>query len=457
MKLITQLIKMVFVPFIVLLFICIGFLCAFISGYIEFSVLKDIFSSVAQQSSSQTIFVFLLVVILESAKFSLQLFDKRIRNKNGPFVPAQFKKTVRWTKYTLIIFSFVCTIMFTTNSLYLANYDSTKAQTKIQTIESNYQAQIDGLDVKYSNQYASETKIYQDTATQAKLAYNDFEVPLYDGDEVYQRAVTQKEALRQSFESSLNSYNTFIADIESKKNAEKQSLINDKNTAISNINNFGNVLTARQYDNTTISSFLNFVTNTFAGVTYSQGAYATIVLLISLMISFATEAIITISNFLLTADEEVLNSLNNNYQIDKHLQEKSDHLIAIIFNSTLSIFAFIVIIMFPADQFTLSPEQMFYAFISTILAIFGSDLLNQNFTKSEQKLRKQKNYTLFTEIRTSLVQGAIAFTGYAMIGFFFGNIPINENPVSIALGLGATLARAIGFVPFFIFQKDLTE
>lgn len=454
MKLITQLIKMVFVPFIVLLFVCFGFLCAFISGYIEYSVLKDIFTPVAQQGSSQSIFVFLLVTILEFSKFSLQLFDKRIRAQNAPSVPAVFKKTVRWTKYGLIVFSFICTIIFTTNSLYLANYDRNEAQTKIQTIESNYQIQIDGLNEKYNNQYASEIKMYQDAVTQAEIAYNNFEVPLYDGDEIYQKAMAQKEALRQSFESSLNSYNTFIANIESKKSIEKESLINEKNTAISNVNNFGDVLTARQYDNAAISSFLNFIANTFAGVTYSQGAYATMVLLISLMISFATEAIITLVNFLLTADEEFLNFLNNNYQIEKHLQEKADHLLALIFNSTLSICAFIIIIMFAADKFKLSPEQMFYAFASTFLAIFGSDFLNQNFTKKEQKLRERKNYTLFSEIRISLIQGAIAFTGYAMIGFFFGDIPINENLVSIALGLGAALARAIGFVPFFIFQKD---
>lgn len=462
MKFVVTIIKSVFIPIFLVAFLLCGLAAATLSAIIEFSVFKDMFSAASSGTIPAFVLAALLVGVFEISKLFLHFLESCLSNDKialNKKMPQMRVKAIKYTKVALVCVSFVCTIIFTTSTLYLSGYNESEVTTKIDEIETVYNENIKNEENRLNNEKDKEISFYKDAEISAKEIYESYNVPLDMGENAYNRGIQQQKEYENNYNKAKIEKENKQNELENKYqgiiNSRKSDIEEEKNKKIDELKNFSNSETAQKYDNPVLSKFLLFCSNTFFNSDYSRAAYMGIVLLLSLVVAGVLEILINISSSFISEESDFLiNLLSGNFKISEDLEKRCDYLIGVTLNAFFSITLFLFINAFLQQQLSLRPEQMLYAVTACIVSISGADIFNRQQADKEKRYEQLTNFNIFYEIRTSVIQGSLSFIGYILIGMVFGNQTPTVDYVSIALGLGSSLSHALGFVPLYVLKYE---
>ena len=437
MKLVKIIIQHILIPLFTALFvIVVGLSAAGISGLIEYCVFKEMFVSNYQQLIPSATIALTLVIVLEFTKIYLHFLSEKLD------FDSSIKGRTKWLLYFLISISAMCTIIFGVNTFHLASYDSEAILLEVEAINDTLENDIQHMKEKYYQEYENALAPYLSAKILAEEAIEKFDP---NGLTRSQRE-DKLNALREAVSNTTAEYRTAEAELYDRY---QNNVINEteKMTAqaqekIQNISDISSPEIAAKYDNPVMARFLTVLSQTlFHANSYSRNVYLIITVLFSILIALLLECIISMCFGFLSFPLEKLT--DTSISITPHLQQWCNNLILTFLKAFCAAFISVIIII----SVTASMDKL--QFLASILSCGVSIMLIQHFVTS--KTAEQESHgRLIYAVRDSILEGVIAFMGYIILGFLFGNDALTLDITTIAVGIGSTLASCIAYVPKYL-------
>ncbi len=448
MKNIIAFIKNVLTPVSVALILLLGCLAAFLSGVIEFVVLKELFSkiTIGDETHMFSFLPLIIVIILEGSKLFLHFGSSSItQSKTVDKSSKSLAITMNKIKISLIVFSFVCSLIFTSNFLYKQSFSSVNTKIAEKTVQINeaYDSEIDKLIL-----------FYEDNLRQAQDRLNALE-PVFSPKSAYVRYRQLLEEYTKEVEKAKNDYQNAVAAKQGiSTDEDMQNLVNEirENQRKDISESSESISQTNVGDNEIISTFLmSFTRVFFNNKPYSRGTYFSVVLLISLFIAGALEAIIYISQRIASMPTIELESVfsDHNYPQNK-LKESLNYGAKILISSVLSFCIFLM--------FGLIKEIAFSKFdmISAIICS-GLTMITCAFIKKPERIVEPNAYTsrtknffvnhFFPECQIGLIKAMLSFALFIILGIIFGHEVTELTLQAIGVAIGSALGPSLKIKP----------
>jgi len=463
MKLLITIFKNIINPIAMGLVLLIGTLAAVLSGLIEYFVLKDWFSNAVIDGKNFTL-TFLpiaIVVILEGSKLFLHFCVSAFKQNNSKqtTITTETIKVMNAVKYVLVIFSFMCTIIFTGNVLYQnssvevsAAYNST-----VQAITNEYEIKIDNVKQEYKNNIDSSIEAYKTDWEEAQNRLTSFKIIL-SPKTAYERSIAEKKELENEVNRKFQLYQDALKkrNIDETQNPELKNSITalekERDKKISTAKNES--LNNTEGDNLYIKTFLLFIFNSFLNQnTYPKIIYFIISVIISLVIAGVLEAVIHISQKFISLPSSIMTSTFETVSVEEHLKRRITAITRII--SSISISFFIFIIYGLIQDIAFDKFNFISAFICCIITVLIGFALpiseyKQPTTTSNNKVKiiqKSFNEFLNTEGKMMLIKGMLSFVGFIILGLIFEKNVSEITIPAVGVALGGALGNLFHIVP----------
>lgn len=443
MKFIQSIINLIIYPLTSLIFIMIGFIAALLSALIEFSVLKDFFTSSHLVLISGTLVALLLVIALEFTKLFLHIVQNKDLNNC-----ALNKSTRNLLSIALVFFSFICSIIFTITTLYLPSYNSTKIDAQITAINEKLEADINSVKLQCENEYFSNIEPYS-KAVEAAINASVVHAPSYYSTK---EITLYQNSLAENLANAKKDYQENVEKFTKIKNTNIETAITslkiDAEQEIKNIKNTTNPEIALKYDNPVLSSFLTVISLVFFNTSeYSRETYFWCCIMIGLIISSVLEAIIFVSmqfvntpmNALITISEDANDMIRSTYH----------EIVITSFKALCAFTTYLILLSFLGE--TLFKIDLLIGIFAIIISVF----LTTHFLP--QKETSDLKIDIYYKIRESLLQGILSFVGFIFLGFLFGNEALTLNLNTIGIGVGSTLSGGIIQLPKLLLKKNTQQ
>lgn len=429
MNTVTKLFRAAWILILSIFFILCGGIASLISGIIEFDVFKNIF---AGESKEQLIFCFCIVACFEIIKNFSSLIIPLISNNladSKEFI--KFCKITKKTRIALVAISFVCTIIYTGNSLIQTSMTDEEKNQRIAEINKNYDTEKNKLDDEIDKEFneiknnLEKSKEFADTTLSEYLKNHSITSSL-------------GKKYKKEADDATNKLNNFILNgKDTMKNNEpyssKYSQLNrDKDGQIKELNK----------ENTFISAKSTYLNN-FLGIIRIQGEipYTFTVLLISLIISATLECIIAIaSEFLSTRSTDIFKLFDEQLKFDEKEKLSFEKIGKIVVNSSICLAVYITTMLIFKEN--IANKTLTTAFLAYCISL--------SVIKLYEKTNRSKNTSSFTEkFLDVIISGAIAFVLYFIMGMFIGDVYTDISSIAVTIGgvVGKLLNMQISF-PF---------
>lgn len=444
MKNVITVLRHIISPLILCLFLILGFTAAMLSGVVEYHVIKELFP--VKDAETYNFYIPLVIVIVLEG---LKLFLHYIIPAHEQIGETKFLTVKKATKYVLIVFSLICTVIYVSNSLYTPEKVNSFINEKEIRIESKYEA-------KKKTEIKEMEKNEQIELSNAKIIVDNIEnqlqilTPVYSPYWANKNYVEEKIRLENELESAKIEYEMKCNEIKSKYESEKKTIENDIEEEIlkekkSIVEDF-NYISAG--DNTYLSSALLFMVSVFGIKEYKRTMYYLCVLGISLIISVVLELAISFAQSYLALKREKLEQLFGEDEIiEETFKRKADRIIGISVQASIMLAVYLICHTLSLDTMNL-PKNIFPVFVSYLLSIILSSekflpanneyLYKEKDKKTYKTLIKVKNFTL-----PIVTQTLICIVGFILISIFLKNNLDNLIPTTIALSFGSLSGQII--------------
>lgn len=280
-------------------FLCAGFFCALISGIIEYDVFASLLSqSIVEGASLSGAVPFLIVFSFETTKLFLTFFLQRKKD-------VHMYGTFNAIKWSLIVISFLCTIVFTIYKLDDAELKNQLNSAKVNPEYSDIERQLQEDEQKENDRYAA-----SNNATVRIIGHSRSEIQRLEKILANEEDMNEWPSAKREIDSHIHK----IESLESGRNAEDQrhidnlarlrehadnQKVNREKAAFERTNEKQKVMASLigpgERDNRLIRSFLLVtynINNTGAKEEYPRSYYVLLIVLFSLVMSAGLEFVI---------------------------------------------------------------------------------------------------------------------------------------------------------------------
>lgn len=301
MSTIRSFVSLFFRPIFALCVLFLNIACIFVSAYMEIQVFKGILLS--GENAGQSLLVPAIVVgAFESSKIFLAF----LRHRGSTLISVKLQ---RFAYIFFVTVSFICTLIFTANSLFASQQtDADRAALQFKSTELDSQLEQAELEAFDPKQNAFLETYYQkyDEALGAAVQH----VGRWD-ESTYNKRV----------DDALDELNGKIAEQKAEfENEHVQRVVRLKNqrSQVQAQLDYTDMDSLKQKNNMTLDKFLSFLALLLSGSSYSQRTYLAVGICMALVVSVGSEMGIYITARLMGADNQEMNQIfhaadNQNY------------------------------------------------------------------------------------------------------------------------------------------------
>lgn len=301
MSTIRSFVSLFFRPIFALCVLFLNIACIFVSAYMEIQVFKGILLS--GENAGQSLLVPAIVVgAFESSKIFLAF----LRHRGSTLISVKLQ---RFAYIFFVTVSFICTLIFTANSLFASQQtDADRAALQFKSTELDSQLEQAELEAFDPKQNAFLETYYQkyDEALDAAVQH----VGRWD-ESTYNKRV----------DDALDELNGKIAEQKAEfENEHVQRVVRLKNqrSQVQAQLDYTDMDSLKQKNNMTLDKFLSFLALLLSGSSYSQRTYLAVGICMVLVVSVGSEMGIYITARLMGADNQEMNQIfhaadNQNY------------------------------------------------------------------------------------------------------------------------------------------------
>lgn len=450
MKLIITIFRHMLAPLMMIFAVIAGVLAAGVSGLIEYHVLQQWL----RIEENNLLFIPLLVVIaLEGVKlflhFSGAAFEQNRISAEDKTSLRNFLCVLPYIKWGLVIFSFVCTLIFSASSFYhtVQGEDPELVQKAKEEIEAEYVERLQSVanDIEQTYQKRIDAAFIpvqaaQDNFNSIIIVYT----PWYE----YVRTTEVKNNAQQTLQTAQQNYIDAQEEAERERiasmAAEKQSLDDWKAHELSKLEE--SELAQVAGDNQYLSKFLLFFSHTFFSQPYSRISYYICVVTISIVLSTLLEGVISISQMAITLPVGALAAISDEAPIEAAEKKK---LTSVIRHVTTALISVAVFLMYGGlMEISYNHAQLGSAMICSLaVALIPYVIFSRFDGKSEEGKAKQFFQKVIAEIQAVTVKGLVSFAGFILIGMLFGETFASLSVSAIGISLGNIAGHALHLLP----------
>lgn len=465
MKTIVAIMKHVFVPISAFLFLGIGILACIYSGVIEYSVLKEMLkvSGSAGEMIRPEFWPFILVVVLEGAKFTLHFYGASLKNKKTTVQITDMDaeglcRLITIIKRSLVGFSLLCTVIFVTHTYYQDEGVSVRQQEEQMRIQASqeYDSGVDRLErarkksiqtglERYENDKKYIEELRDQLEEQERIIQNTAGIKHRDDlqEEADQTRKTIKEAEKRYkentdpiYEKAQEEYDNSLKKLQETYGEEGSSIVLAKEDP----------RLAAAGDNPYLRVFLNAFCETLFGKSYGRKTYLVWVSVLAVLLAAILEACISISQTLLTISADSFLKILGECQITKEERRVVKAVAWLIFSIFSLVSSYIVCgLMLDVDLTRTSLMMAAGSYVMVILLMGISDRMGNG--PSKDKKDTEGDMPLWKQLAqiawSSVVPAAMAFAGYVFVGFICDGSFSYGDMNGLAIALGGVFARFI--------------
>lgn len=442
MKFIIAIFRHIFTPLALILAVLAGLLAAFVSAMIEYSVLQE---WLRPEGTGLLFLPLIIVASLEGTKLFLHFFgaalkQNQLSNEQKATIQGFFK-VLPAIKYGLVIFSFICSLIFTSNAFYYKSVvgesdELTAAQAEI---ELQYDKNFEAKKIAAEESYQQAIAAHKENLQTAKEYWESVEIiytPLYE----YQRTSAEKKAAWETFLDAQTRYEQQEISARSERDGQIQSAETELNSwreeKLAELDH--SIMGTVAGDNVYLRNFLLFFTQAFSNSGYSRITYWVWVLLISLSISALLEGVIMLSQYIISFPIPVLERLSSSLQVSAKERKKLTRVVQIFVSMAVAISIFLV--YGAIEELVYTDLNIGAAVLCTLITVLIPPTITSIQCKAEDTGFQKAVVGIVSEARTIIIKGLLSFAGFVLIGLFFG-----ENFATLSMpAIGVSLGNAAG-------------
>ncbi len=452
MTTLISLIKGVITPLAVLLNLVIGVFAAILSGIIEYFVLYELFSKIIISGETRTsaILPLVIVLILEGSKlflhFESKCFDLRAIDKSSK----QLANNMNKVKWFLVLFSFICTLFYTGNTLY---HNSVTVQSSI------HSAEIEAIETEYKNRIKecedTAIKNREDKVYAAKKSWYDAQKALNAWNEMNLSSddfIAEKIRLENAVTEARNSYNETLNDSTylDKIKSEVENLEKEKEEKIQTIIS----VSSNEGDNEYIKTFLLLIFNTILQKeTYPSWVYFIVIILISTAFAGVLEAVIYMSQSLISTPTTELYRIfeADHNAIHDNLTNKIEKILKVLIRSIVPFSIFIIFGLL--QEITMNKFNLIVGLIccmvTVIIAVFIPDktYVSTNPVKPMEKIEESLKKFFTTEGTAILIKGIFSASMFIVLGIFYQKEIADLTLPALSVSIGQIIGHFLKIDP----------
>lgn len=450
MKLVLAFFRNVITPFTLVFAVIAGLLAAGVSALVELFVLQQWL----RPENKDLFFIPLIVVLaLEGIKLFLHFFEAAFR-QNPVSVSDQaslqtFLNVLPYIKWGLVAFSLVCTLIFTASSFYykVPGEETQAVREAREEIEAAYSRdeQIAEAEASQIYQNAVDAAFIQVQAAQDH--FNSITI-VYTPRYQYIRTTEAKEAARQALLAAQQEYALAQNQAEQARTARLDAARRELDTAkaqkLAALEQSELALVSG--DNRYLSSFLLFFSQTFFNRTYSRASYYIWVVMISVALSALLEAVISLSQRVITLPPGALAAISEGAHLDDAERERAARFLR-YFTST--IVAIAVFLMYGGlMEISYTSFHLGAALACSLITVLIPSVIFRGIQPGETKDNVKRFFQkVAIEAQTVTVKGLLSFAGFTLIGMFFGETFASLNVPAIGISIGNMVGHTLHLLP----------
>lgn len=460
MKSTILIIKNIISPLALFFFLLLGVVAAALSGIIEYAVIKEMFIIEIGGTSYSFFIPLVVVVVLEGFKLFLHFAIPAHKNndtKNLKLISKQIVKSI------LVVFSLICTFIFTCNSMY--DFDAVSNATRLNTtaIEEKYNKDVEEIKQKMAddkkdilNEKISEIDKIESNITNKENAINNLDPMNPNYDSAYKNMSKDLKGLKDDLKDARDEYDSTVLTINNTLNQKYQPDLDElKTTMQKDIA----AVEAKQTldssgDNPYIRAALNFFVSTFSGESkeYSRAFYYFIVFTISLMVAIMLEIVISTSqSYIAKKSDELVALFGSNEPINENLKKRAERISKILKQAAIML-SFFLILGVISEHFSnelvngvFDKKNLFFAFVSYVFSIActAGKLSFKDETGSNDKGVVGFFKTTTGFIVSIIIQTLLCIIGFISLGVVFGGTAEAMVPTTLALSIGSVSGQVL--------------
>ena len=457
MKFVIAVFRHIFTPLALVLAVLAGLLAAATSALIEYHVLQE---WLRPEGTGLLFLPLIIVVALEGTKLFLHFFGAAFQ-QNGltqseQSLLSKFRDILPLIRNGLVIFSFVCSMIFTANAFYYKSVtgESDELTAARDAIFSEYDAQmateIERAEAAYRQAIAAPEEQLR-TAT----AYWESIQVIYTPLREYQRTMAQKEAAWEGVvecQAHLESAEAAArTEREARVEAARTQLDSWKEQELAELDS--SVLGVVAGDNTYLRNFLLFFSQTFFEKEYSRGAYFVWVILISLSISALLEGVILLSQYVISFPVSVLERMSGSFSVSEREKRKLTYVVQVMVSMMIALALFLI--YGAVLELVYTGVDIGAAVVSTMITVLIPTVVTAIEWKSTDTGWRKVAKDVLSEVRSTVIKGLLAFAGFILIGLLFGETFAALSMPAIGVSLGNAAGHLFHLEPFSIPKESV--
>ena len=449
MKLVISVFRYALPALAVVFAVIAGLLIAVVSGLIEYHVVQQWLLV----DGERVLYLPLIIVIaLETTKlfthFSGAAFTQNHLEDEDRRRLEEFQKIRKVIQWALVLFSFVCSLIFTANTFYykIPGEESDAVAAAKEAINEEYEKQLedkkDLAEIIYNNTLEA-ARIPVDNAKEYFESIEIVYTPRYE----YERTKEMKEAAKKALEEAERVYKQDEAAASKEREeaiqAAKKELDEWREKRFNELET--SELMAVSGDNPYLSSFLLFFSKTFFGDTYSRESYYIWVILISLALSALMEGIISMSQYVISFPVSVLKAISGDFSNDQEVQEELNNVVRTMVSAAVAFFVFLIYGAF--QEISYNKLEVGAAIACSILTVLVPSAITAIQWKKQDTGIKKAAKDLISEVRASAIKGMLSFAGFVLIGLLFGEAYESLSMSAIGISIGNSVGHMLHLLP----------
>lgn len=430
MKKFIEAIRVIIIPVEIVFFLLVCLAATLLSAVIEIIVVSKVLQMPELKTVGSCIPV-VVVIIMEVLKLFLIFYSQRLRQVG------RGKKAVlyNFVGMLLMTFSFLCTLVYTSNILYNKQSVTEALETDRESIVAEYDEKIQQVEEDSQSELQRKLEAEWKMVKAARKAYDEYEM-IYTPYREYVRTKKIKDELHQQYLDAQKRYDERekeISDLQEKKlNEAIAELKNESVTKQQEKEEDFKVQSAG--DNKYIRNILMFITELLGEKSgeYSRNLYYSIMILFSFIVALILEiAIISGQDFLAMDNTEMAKMIETDEGISQELSKFRENLCSQLIRAVVMAGIFMIV----GTCVTLINVNM-------VLIAFGSFFFAVSLFRNEKDINWDEGRKVLSQlcsaerIQVQVMQILITVAVFVGVTMFVMHTSEDLIPASFALTLG---------------------
>lgn len=430
MKKFIEAIRVIIIPVEIVFFLLVCLAATLLSAVIEIIVVSKVLQMPELKTVGSCIPV-VVVIIMEVLKLFLIFYSQRLRQVG------RGKKAVlyNFVGMLLMTFSFLCTLVYTSNILYNKQSVTEALETDRESIVAEYDEKIQQVEEDSQSELQRKLEAEWKMVKAARKAYDEYEM-IYTPYREYVRTKKIKDELHQQYLDAQKRYDERekeISDLQEKKlNEAIAELKNESVTKQQEKEEDFKVQSAG--DNKYIRNILMFITELLGEKSgeYSRNLYYSIMILFSFIVAIILEiAIISGQDFLAMDNTEMAKMIETDEGISQELSKFRENLCSQLIRAVVMAGIFMIV----GTCVTLINVNM-------VLIAFGSFFFAVSLFRNEKDINWDEGRKVLSQlcsaerIQVQVMQILITVAVFVGVTMFVMHTSEDLIPASFALTLG---------------------